>query len=73
MHWLVCEVCAEHVQNKPLEMNFSMEMLYFNREEKTLPLVLSSASMQVVVDQSLEEITEASYNKNILNVATNFK
>lgn len=73
MHWPVCEVCVEQVQNKPLEMNFPMEMLYFNREEKTLPLALSSASMQIAVDQSLEEITEASYNKNILNVATNFK
>jgi len=54
-------------------MNFSMDMLYFHREEKTLPLVLSSASMQIAADQSLEEITEASYNKNILNFATDFK
>lgn len=50
-----------------------MKMLYFHREEKTLPLVLSSASMQIAADQSLEEITEASYNKNILNFATDFK
>lgn len=47
--------------------------LHFHREEQTLSVVLSSVNMQITVDQLLEEITKASYNKNILNTVTNFK
>lgn len=45
--------------------------LHFHREDKTVPLVLSSIDMKTTIDQLLKEITKSAYNKNILNTTIN--